>query len=81
MTAAAVVPHVTYLAHYLEEALFALKHLLLCVGQATQVDLHNALKEAAVDCYGSLIHWDLVLGVAASINGLNTQLKVLHVAA
>jgi hypothetical protein len=59
-----------HLAHDLEVALLAVKHGLLAVGQALEVDLHDALKEGRVNGHGALVDGHSVLGVAAAVNGL-----------
>jgi hypothetical protein len=41
----------------LEESLLALKQLLLCVGQASKVDLQGTLKEARLYPEGLLVDW------------------------
>jgi hypothetical protein len=60
----------SHLAHDLEVALLAVKHDFLAVGQALEVDLHDALEEGRVDGHGALVDGHSVLGVAAAVNGL-----------
>jgi hypothetical protein len=59
-----------HLAHDLEVALLAVKHGLLAVGQALEVDLHDALKEGGVDGHRALVDGHSVLGVRCAVKGL-----------
>jgi hypothetical protein len=68
----------THLAHDLEVALLAVKHGLLAVGQALEVDLHDAFKEGRVDGHCALVDGHSVLGVGAAIKSLQEGQQVQH---
>jgi hypothetical protein len=65
----------THLAHDLKVALLAVKHSLLAVGQALEVDLHDALKEGRVDGHCALVDGHSVLGVSAAVKRLQQGQK------
>lgn len=60
----------SHLGHDLKKPLLAIKDVLLCVWQAAQVDLHNALEQARVDGYRTLVDRNLVLWITAAVNRL-----------
>jgi hypothetical protein len=68
----------THLAHDLEVALLAVKHGLLAVGQALEVNLHDALEEGRVDGHWALVDGHSVLGVSGSIKGLQEGQQRQH---